>query len=351
MQFPSKINKNVIKVSICFGFGISYDLLRLIPLIFSIPIDPFVDQFAFCVKFFLFLLGIYYEFQIQFIFLKNAGYKIKHEELIRALFITFILTFSTLSIPFSFRSTPDLIGIYRYELNAIVFLIMLIFLIPVMIYVAYQTKSLIDKVKDKTTSNKFIIAIILFVTIAIERFITIRPSLIFNFNYFNTIVDLSILMGIAIAATMTFIKYSDIMEATNEYFNINSIFIIKNNGDLLYSYELLEDNPEDTYSPRKLLLGGFIYAISQGVEEALKVDKKIASIILGKGTYNLIIKYGKYTIGVLFIKETSLIFENKLMRFINNFEILHKQELENWRGKIADIREDDLKIFIKDLFR
>ena len=351
LEFPSRINNYVIKVCICFGFGIIYDLLRLIPLIFFIPIDPFVDQFAFCAKMFLFLLGIYFEFQILFIFLKNAGHQIKHEEIVRALFLTFALVFGTLCIPFSFRSSPDLIGIYGYQLNATVFLIMFLILIPVMFYAIIQSKSLIEKVKDKKTNNKFILAVILFAGITLEGLNTLRPSIILNFYYLNIIFDLSILLGIIIAGTIAIIKYPDLMDATNEYFNINSIYIIKNNGDLLYSYELLEDNPEDAYSPRKLLLGGFIFAISQGVEEALKVDKRISSINLGKGTHNLIIKYGKYTIGVLFIKEASPLFEDKLMKFINNFEILHKHELENWRGKIADIREEDLKIFIKDLFR
>lgn len=279
------------------------------------------------------------------------GYNIKYEEIIKISFLTFILILTTLAVFLSSQLPLDIMGLYGYKLNAILFLAICLMFIPIICYALFGIKKLFNGIKEKKTKNKLTLAAVLFFIITFERIFSIKPIILINFNYYNIIVEFLILLGIGIVATITLIKNQDMIESITSYFNVSSIYLIKNNGDLLFSHELIQENPEDAYSPRNLLLGGFIFAISQGIEHTLKVDKKIGSISLGKGTRNLIIRHGKHTIGVLFIKEASYLLEEKLQMFIDKFEILHKKELDNWRGKIADIRKDDLKIFIYDLFR
>ena len=146
-----------------------------------------------------------------------------------------------------------------------------------------------------------------------------------------------------------FQKYPRFMDNFSTYFCVKSLFLIKDSGQTILGLDF-QQNPDENYRAQKdLLLGGFLYAISSGLEFTAALKGKLKTLEIGDTT--LIIKYGKYTFGVLFVTEhTETIYEH-FNAFMEEFEEKYEKPLKNWTGEITQFKIKDIEKLLEPHFR
>lgn len=347
--YRTQINHYILRIMICFGIGIFIDFLRTAFFIFSLPIYPFADQVGFCSKFILFFLAIYYQTRLVATFVKQSGHKIPYENLQRMFYISGIAIISFLCVVTSFPLPADYLGVFTYSINPILWITIMFLMVPHFAFIFFECTIIIRGLTHRKIKTPIIIAMFLFACLFFERFLSLTPSYLIPYNYLTIFLDLLVLLSVDTAMVLLLLKMPDIYEAITASFNFMALYLMKDNGDFILNYQVQDHSSQSDLQKRNLLLGGMVCALSKGSEYATEgLKSKIRSVNLGNN--KLFITHGSRTFGVLYLKDHSPLLERKLTMLIEKFEALHKKELTDWKGNLADIDIDGTLKMIHKIF-
>lgn len=317
--------------------------------IYSIYLPPFIDQFAFCVKFFMFLVAIYFEVRLLALLLKNSGHPIKYDNILRGSLLAIVGIFTLLAVFNSYALPAPEIGMYVYRIDGRFYTLMLAFVLSLFAYMFFKSRNIFKVVKDRRIIIKLIIAIALFTLLTWERHYSNRPFLFLPFGNLEIILDLIFLFLIILAVSITLLVFPDIAESINAYFSVSSLYIIKDNGSLLYSYHFGKKLSKDVYSAHNLFLAGFIFTITKGLESAMGIDSELRTLDYGEN--KLLLCQGEFVFGVILCSDHSPLIEERLNKFIKKFETTYTKELKEWKGKVSFLEKGGIEEEILSIFK
>ncbi len=301
----------------CFGFVVTYTCIRILFFVFIGEVNMYLDRYFFSLSFFLILLSTSAALKMIFQLTKQSGQKLKYELFVRTFYLVISIVASSINIFFSYSTKPDELGFYMIQVNINLSFVITVLYIPVLFIAYFQTKSIQKRIKDKSFRNQVLIFGILFVMVPVINFIYIASYWILPNFTLLTIVYFVFMLGILIIGVMFFFNYPEFLDSFATYFSVKSVFVIKDGGQMLYGHDFL-DVEKDYFSSKELLMGGFVHAISSGLEVSLNSEEKVKTIDLGK--IKLIIKHGKYVFAVLSSSEVTESLNNKLEDFLDRFE-------------------------------
>ena len=90
----------------------------------------------------------------------------------------------------------------------------------------------------------------------------IESSLLLNFAALTVISCLFLII---------IFKYHGLVEYVGTYFSIKQLYILRNNGILMFEYDFENKRLLDTIDSSDPLIGGFIYAICEGLKGIIKI--------------------------------------------------------------------------------
>lgn len=191
---------------------------------------------------------------------------------------------------------------------------------------------------------------IIFAFIIIERVISLGMYFILPNSRLTIIADLLVLSFLLTMSLIVLLKNPEFLENISTYFNVKSIYFIKKTGgQLLYSYNFESEQSVMAISPNQFLLGGFIHAVTLGLEQLLKDWGKMETIKVGD-TF-LLFKDGKYVLGIIFTTQVTPMLHLKLLMLMQKFEQLFEKSLQNWTGILKEFESDQIKNWIIENFR
>lgn len=250
----------------------------------------------------------------------------------------------------SYYKTPiDARGFYLYQLNPYVFLITSLIYFPLIFFIFKRTRLIFKKIQDKELRNHLIIliAMVSIWTINIHFYIGIYPVL--PSYYILTLIHFSLFLFSIVFYTVLFRKHPGFMEDLSTYFCVKSLYLIKDSGQTILGLDFQEFKNKDYRTQQELLLGGFLYAISSGLEFTTTLKGKLKTLVIGDTT--LIIKYGKYTFGVLFVTEHTETIHEHFDAFMEKFEAKYENALKNWTGEISKFKINEIEELLEPYFK
>ena len=349
-RYQTRINNLLIRITFCFGFGSFYDFLRVNFFIFSWYLYPFADKLAYCVKFFLYMVALYYEARLMSILMKNARQEIKHEKIRKAIHLVFIATFFIICLLTIQQSAVSPSGLFTYATTVRLFWPLTFLFVIVFTFLGAMALRVFKNTKEREIKKRVGITLVFFGLLTSIGYINIRNFVYIPWDYPYILFYAIFVIIILGSLVISFLKFPELLEVLNLYFNVSSLYIIKENGEFIFSHDLIEEELlEEIASSRKEMLGGFIYAISRGVGLALKIDAKVN--LLDFGDFKLVIEQGNLVYGVLLINEYSPILEERLIKIIKEFESKFKDDIVNWNGKLSDDKKRAIKTMLYKLLR
>jgi len=147
-------------------------------------------------------------------------------------------------------------------------------------------------------------------------------------------------------------KYPSLLVDLAHKFAFKTLFIIHNNGQTIFSHQFAPLSPE-TKEKNEIgyLVGGFIYALTHGIKEIVKTEYETNLRIMDFGKLKMLFYYGNQIFGVLFSREANSVIYNRLQKFIDKFEDVFPNLIQNPTEIILEgqiIKEAD-KETIKDI--
>ena len=355
-KYEMQINRLLIVAIGGIEFGILVDCFRISSFLFFGIIEPATDNFFFVIKFFLFWVGLAAMVRVVMILSRQSGHEVKYESILRYSILAGLGTFSLLNL-FTHETTP-LSGInsfsgagsfYLYQINQGLFIAILIFSFPVLVLLAVQLNKILKEVRDKPLAKQTLLLGLLFVLLVGERYFNLGHYFI-PLSLTTFLIELSIVTFVSVSALLVFFTNPDFLEALSTYFCVRSIYMImKKGGQLLFGYDFQKEIQKNVLSPDQLLLGGFVYAVSRGLEMSIQPGATIDTIQVGD--MNLIFKHSKYVIGLAFISEDIPLVHFNLLLLMQRFERTYEKELEMWTGDLSAFETDMPKQWIYELFR
>ncbi len=347
--YQTRINSLLLRITFCFGFAYTYDFLRVGFFIFNWYLYPFADLTGYCVKYMLFLIGFYYEARLISILNKNSGNEMKFENIRKTIHLVFIGCFFAICLLTIKQTEVSPSGLYTFAPSVGLFLPMTIFFGIVSTILVFMAAKLVLNTKEKEVKKRVIITVLFFGFLTLINYLNIRNFILFPYDYPYILFFISyilILLGCLLFASL---KFKGLLEVLNLYFNIDSLYVISEKGEFILSHDFKEMDSEEVHTSRKEMLGGFIYAITRGVGLALKIDAKVN--LLDFGDLKLVIEQGKYTYVVLLINEYSPIFEEKIIKIVNEIENSFESDLKTINKEISEQKKEEILKLIYNLLR
>lgn len=349
-KYQTRINNLLVRITFCFGFGSFYDFLRVSFFIFSWYLYPFADKLAYCVKFFLYMVALYYEARLMSILMKNARIEIKHEKIRKVVHLVFIATFFIICLLTIQQSSVSPSGLFTYATSDRLFWPLTVLFVIVFVFLGAMALKVFKNAKEGEIKKRVGITLMFFGLLTSIGYVNIRNFIYIPWDYPYILFYSIFIIALLGSLVISFLKFPELLEVLNLYFNVSSLYLIKENGEFIFSHDLIEEGLlEEIASSRKEMLGGFIYAISRGVGLALKIDAKVN--LLDFGDFKLVIEQGNFVYGVLLINEYSPILEERLIKIIYQFESKFKDDIINWNGKLSDEKKENIKKLIYKLLR
>ena len=148
----------------------------------------------------------------------------------------------------------------------------------------------------------------------------------------------SIMLQFALTGLIvSFYDEPDVLSKFWSYFSIQSIHVIHKDGRTMFSHDFLQQKEEEVASMEMLLIGGFIHAITQGIEQITKIKASIKLIDLQK--VKLAFYFGMHCFGILFTKEINDRIHEKLKSFMKEFELRYGPIIRNWDGNLEPFKK------------
>ncbi|NHI93088.1 MAG: hypothetical protein EAX96_11345 [Candidatus Lokiarchaeota archaeon] len=343
----TEINRLLLFLLISIGIILIYTCVRILYFSFFNQFIDMYDRFFFSLSFFILLLNISIAIKMIFEISKQSGNKSKFEDPFRFVYISAAIIFASVNIYTAYQTNADIYGYYLYQINPIVFLAIIIVYTPLFFALPYFIIKIQKSIKNKTIKNKFNYLCVVFFVLPIINvgylgiYLVIPDYNIFNFTYFT------IILIIMTTSSIFFFKNPGILESITTYFCAKSLYVIESSGQMIYSYNFRDVN-EEYFTSKELLIGGFIHAITSGIELTIESSDKVRFIELGE--LNLIITHGKYVFGVLFSTENVISLQRKLDTFIERFEKKFASFLHDWDGEVTCFSTSEIHSILDDIF-
>lgn len=334
------------------GYGIFFDCYRILAISFIGFVPQLIDQFNYILKIIFTFFSVSIAFRIVMTLNEQSGHKMKKESLFTIIIRAYVFLswwVSVLSIFSIYKTDTNEVGFYTYQINFITLLIILPIIIPLFIYASFRAIIFLKEIKNRSLLIRMIFFTLIYISLLIERFASIGMYLISPNTVEILTTGLFLLTLIACFAFAFTIKNPDYIESLSAYFSVKSIYIIKNDGLLLYEFDLQKEYYLDPFSSKKILLAGFISGLKSGLQEVLNLEESDYSINFSG--LNLLFRNGKFVFGLLFISEYTPILSDKLNKFVNIFEQTFKNELENWSGRIDAFKLKKIQDWVFKIFR
>jgi hypothetical protein len=186
-------------------------------------------------------------------------------------------------------------------------------LIPIIYMVTISFKKLL-----KLYEQRFQLALTIFI---ITLFIYVMSQYFTFFLMEARILSVCLLVASCIIGVYFFKKDPNFLVRIGTSFAFKSIFLIKNNGQTIYSHEFQPMLSQTTDKKTiNYLIGGFIYALSHGIKEIVKHDYGSSLRSMDFGTFKMLFYYTDQLFGVLFATTSNNIMHNKLKNFVDAFQ-------------------------------
>jgi len=345
----TELVKIVLLILISLGYGVVYEAFRLLTFIGLFPYLRILDIIGYYFVIFLTLLSFNLMFRILLILSRQSGNKLKHGQLIRNVFIILLIGFSGVNILTYFETSPIELGFFEFITSPILFYILLICYIPFFFYIYVKMSRLFNNVTNKRILFQVRVVVIFFGIFMVERFLDMGGGLVFPVSFLRVVVEftfISILFSICVAFIL---RDPDFYDNLSSYFCVKSIYLLRKSGQMLFGYNFQEEESEINFTSDQLLIGGFIYAISNGLKMSLKLEGEVDEIDIGETT--LIIEHGEKTFAILFVSEHTEKLHQKIQTFIKTFEKQFDEELTNWTGDISSFHSEKTQKIIFDIFK
>ncbi len=335
------------------GYGIIFDCYRIITISFIGFVPEYFDRFNYIIKVAFVFFSVPFTVQTILILSKQSGHEVKNINLIHGIMLSYIFTAAFVSVLNMFylnKTNINELGFYTYQINATLYFICVFFALPLMLYTAYLTFGVFIKdIKNKKLQFRLTLFMLIYIPLIIERLNNLGLFAIIPNTAEATMLGLSLLTLIMDFAFLFSIIYPNFLESLSAYFSIRSIYLIKNTGELIYEHNFQEGLSLDPMSPRKILLSGFMFGITKGLEEILSLKK--SDYTMNFGDLTLLFQHGKQVFGLIFASEVTPIMVEKLIKFIKIFEENFLNRLEKWTGRMEDFEKNKIQRWITEIFR
>jgi len=296
------------------------------------------------------MVALYYEARLMSILMKNARIEIKHEKIRKVVHLVFIATFFIICLLTIQQSSVSPSGLFTYATSDRLFWPLTVLFVIVFVFLGAMALKVFKNAKEGEIKKRVGITLMFFGLLTSIGYVNIRNFIYIPWDYPYILFYSIFIIALLGSLVISFLKFPELLEVLNLYFNVSSLYLIKENGEFIFSHDLIEEGLlEEIASSRKEMLGGFIYAISRGVGLALKIDAKVN--LLDFGDFKLVIEQGNFVYGVLLINEYSPILEERLIKIIYQFESKFKDDIINWNGKLSDEKKENIKKLIYKLLR
>ena len=348
LRLESEVNRLLLFSFIFNGVIIFYISIRLITFALNLQLNDTLDNYFFDLSFILILVNITIAARMLHVIYRQSGHEFKYEIIIRYSYLLVAVILSSLNI-FTVYVTPiDFYGFYLYQISPIISLSVTFVYTPLLILLTYQTSKIQKSIKGKKIVNHINYLGLFFMIIPLVNFGYIGSFYVIpNTSVFNIMYLIGILVIMAFII-LTLYKYPNFLETITTYFCAKSLYVIEESGQMIYSYNFQKINQE-YFTSKELLLGGFIHAITSGIQSTIESSEKVQAIDLGDTT--LIIKHGKFVFGVLFATENTISLHQKLNIFIEKFEKKFANILDGWDGEVTSFSTDAIHLILDDIFR
>ncbi|MDD1779248.1 MAG: hypothetical protein LUQ65_13865 [Candidatus Helarchaeota archaeon] len=351
------LNRLLFLAVLCFSFGFIYDFARLVCLIYFGDLNIILDKLGFCLKIFLNCVTISTLLHIFFIITRQGGAPVKYESVVRYFYYGVVGFVTIFNVYFYNVVTLDSGSIYVFQIHPLTMLITLAVYLPLFIFILFRLLKITGKIDDKSLSklNLFLGSAILI--LGFERFANTSiysPGLnfIFGTSLYGLIIDFSVVFVMSILLSyFLFFGKIDLLESTSTYFCLKTLYIIKKeSGHVFYEHEFrATGDSTSALLTDRFLLGGFLYAITQGLELGLGLSGDIDIIQAGKTT--ILLRHGKHVFGLLFTIEYTHTLEDMIRKFMDRFEQSYASVLENWPGDLSAIKLEQLNAWTLEIFK
>lgn len=357
LRHRTQINQLLFVAFVSIGFGILYDCFRTLSFMYlgDIWIDggiwSYLDRIFYFFKFFLLLMGVSAILRVIFILNRQSGQKVAKETPIRYLYIILTIVLSILNYytPEKIPSNPGIgfpQNFFTYQVNPYLYFLTLSFYLPLFFYMIIKIKAVLKVVKSRKLPNELIFFGIFVAALFNERNINLAAYLLFDPILIN-VLEFTFLAIVVASGFLLSLKYPNLVEDISAHFSMKSIYLLwKTGGIVMYKHNF---GREESSTPDLLLMGGFLYAISCGLEETLKVSREIKTIKVGNTL--LLFEYGKHIFGLGFVSENIHLLHQKLVRLIERFEKYYETDLEEWEGDLSKFDEDLIQSWVHEIFR
>lgn len=281
---------------------------------------------------------------------RQSGYRVKYQSFLRYAIITTIGILNVGNLILNFQSTlvPGITGFYVFNINNILFAIILTVSLFLIFYIAFKLNQVLKEIRDKTIIKQMSILGFLFIALILERYYSIGHFFIgLSANKF--LVEQLLLSSIGITSLFVFLKNPNILDDISTYFCVKSIYIIrKMGGQLLFGYDFQKEEKK-IHNPENLLLAGFIFAISRGLEISLRLSGDLELIQVEDN--NLVFGSGKFVAGLVFATENLPTTKLKLLLTLQKFEKYFEPILQKWTGDLSHFETDTIQEWVYEIFR
>ncbi len=343
-NYQVKITIYSLIVLLCFGLAVAYDFARLFSFMFHLPAEGFPGKIGFCVKIFLFLMGLYYENRLLVLYLHNAEIPVKYDDFQKNFHIGLIVIYSIIATITIHKGPTDPFGYFNYTVEPFSFLILFFICLVIAGHLMIKGGTWIRKIKNRGTKGKVIFILAFFSYMSLERFFSFSPIITSYYSPFTQLITFSSDLTVGVLVIIMLLVYPQIVEEMGSLFSVQSVLLFNKNGELLLNFHLTTR----IQSRKNLLLGGFIQALTQSSEEEKIFNSNIN--VIDFGDLKLIIKLGNRVYGVLLVKNNSRLLEERLEVLINQFEGLHEKEFLDWNAALNSINIDKTIEYIFELF-
>ena len=344
----TELNQLLIVAYFGMGFGtLTEDIILQFLLLLNIKVILY-DQMFFFMQIFFLGVGISAVLKMSIVFNESSGHKVKLGMALRIIYISIPIIFSILTVMSHYKTPVNEFGYSYYQMNPYLTSFMILSYIPLLIYLVIQQTAYLKQVKRelrlKSVFLAFFLAIIPVVRIVHLSYYPLLGNSPFIMILFHTVMIILLLpFAIMVLYDLKF------LETLFSFFAVNALFIIKDSGQTIFGYNFKSLENKEYFSRQQLLLGGFLYAISKGLENTLYFHGKLKTIEIGDTS--LLIRNGTHVFAVLFTSEVNQIIKEKLENFLTEFEITYQQELKDWTGAISNFDNTQFINLVLKYFR
>jgi hypothetical protein len=333
-----------------FFFGFAYEFLRIISFIFLGDVNSTVDQFFFSFKIMLIFAAISALLEILFIIDRQGGAPVKHESALRYFYLGMLVFITVFNIYFYEKIPLDSGNIYMFQVHPITLLISLFTYTPMFLFVVLRTIKISRKIDDQKLGKLNLIFGTLICVLTFERCVNITLFLVFPSLIFLLFDVLTIFIILVLVSYYLFFGKIDLLESVSTYFCLKTLYIIKKEtGHMFYEHEFRAGASSSALLTDRFLLGGFLYAITQGLELGLGLSGNVDIIQAGKTT--ILLRHGKFVFGLLFTLEYTQTLEERVRKYMERFEQTYASVLENWTGDLSQIKMEQLNAWTLEIFK